>query len=273
MDSFKQFYQLDLNSNLENQSKQVADLLTEQYISSIFENQQKGKITNEYVGLELNDINENLTTLKTQIRLLERIGLKDQTPCLTVGETKIPIDIFNYLDDREKATSLSQDYYDEFDYRHSFMDERLFRLVAGIKNSTNNYVTIQSLEFVKSNVKKALSSFIEMRHASFFNQGITNKISSFFRRNGGSPPNLSGVSNSKYLTVKVNTNNHGLDIEASPAYFVKWKKFGSPTSPIEGYLIPGTYIFAGSGIGLPTFTTDLTPVDIPPNLDITITKF
>lgn len=45
MDSFKQFYELDLNSNFENESKQLADSLTEQYLNSIFENRQSEKIT------------------------------------------------------------------------------------------------------------------------------------------------------------------------------------------------------------------------------------
>lgn len=273
MDNFKQFYELDLNSNFENQAKQVADSLAEQYISSIFENQQSEKITKEYLGLELNDINENLTTLKSQIKFLERLGIKDTIPCLTVGESKIPIDIFQYIEDREKRVSLSPDYYDEYYYSYFFMEERVDRFLNRIEKSSDKNVTNQNLESVKSNVKSSLSSFIEMRHASFFNQGIVSKLSRFFRGGGGSLPSISSGASTKYLTVKVNTHNHGLDLEASPAYFVKWKKFGSPTSPIDGYLIPGTYIFAGSGVGVPTFTPDLTPVDIPPNLDITITKF
>lgn len=231
------------------------------------------KSQREYFGLELNDINENLTILKSQIKFLERFGVKDTIPCLTIGKSIIPIDIFQYFENREKRLSLLPDFYDEYYYRHFFMEELIDRFLNRIEKSLNKNVTNQNLESVKSNVKNSLSSFIEMRHASFFNHNIVSKISKFFRGGGGSPPSISSGARTKYLTVTVNTNNHGLDILASPAYFVTWKKFGSPTSPVAGYLIPGTYIFGGSGVGVPTFTHDSTPVDIPPNLDITITTF
>jgi len=263
MDNFRDFYQHDYDD-----SKEIVDSLTNRYLDSIFENRQREPISQQYESLELRDVNDNLNNLKNQLGYLDRIGIQE-FPCMTVGETKIPIDIFQYFEDGEKRQSILSDYYDRYFYRDFYPEERLHRFLDFIKKDNDTKLSSLSFDSVRSNVREALSSFLEIRHASFYNQNIRDNISKFFR---GTPPTSTSNISTKYLTVTVNTSNHGLDLSASPAYFVTWKKFGSPTSPIDGYLIPATYIFGGSGVGLPSFTPDPMPVDIPPNFTVTLTK-
>jgi hypothetical protein len=124
-----------------------------------------------------------------------------------------------------------------------------------------------------------LSSFISFRHAALFNNRIRESIRDFFRKeppdgNGGGingyRPGNGGGNPTRYLTVKVITADYGLNISASLAYFLSFRKFGSPSSPVTGPLVPGTYIFGARGMSLPNFTVDKMPADIRPNYEITL---
>ncbi len=265
-EKFNQFYESEFNS----ESKEVANFLAQEYLNSVFENRTE-KINREYKGLELGDINANLNILKSQIDFLENIGFRDSIPCLAIGEVNIPIDIYQYFEDREKRnTLLPLDFFQNY-YDHPYRFRHIERFLNHIERSPNKLFTSESTVSVKKNLKSALSSFIEVRHASFFNTKISDHISKFFKTNQSSDNQINN--NSKYLNITVNTHNHGLEILASPAYFVTWKKFGSPSSPTVGSLIPGSYIFGGSGIGVPNFVYDEIPADVPPNFNITINQF
>jgi len=87
---------------------------------------------------------------------------------------------------------------------------------------------------------------------------------------GGSGSGGPGGSGVHYVTINVSTVNHGLGLMTSPAYFVRWAHFGHPTSPVTGPILPGRYLFGGSGPSLPTFTPDPVPVDIPPHTTISL---
>src|SRR5262249_5141841 len=75
------------------------------------------------------------------------------------------------------------------------------------------------------------------------------------------------------LQMRVSCLTPGLRIHVSPAYFVAWVFFGSPTTPVTSYVPPGRYIFAGDGPLLPTFTQDTGVFCIPPTYHATLTSF
>jgi hypothetical protein len=65
----------------------------------------------------------------------------------------------------------------------------------------------------------------------------------------------------------------GLRIHISPAYFISWIYFGSPTTPVSSYVLPGRYVFAGDGPMLPQLTVDNGIFSIPPNYTLTLARF
>ena len=75
------------------------------------------------------------------------------------------------------------------------------------------------------------------------------------------------------LKVQVSCNTTGLRIHASPAYFITWTYFGSPSSPVVGNLLPGRYIYAGDGSPLQSFTPDDGVLSIPPTYSPALARF
>ena len=76
------------------------------------------------------------------------------------------------------------------------------------------------------------------------------------------------------LKVRVFTRNPGLRIKAAPAYFIDdLLFFGHPTSPAEGYLLPGRYIFFADGLMYTRPKMDPTIFAIPPSLKVKLTRF
>jgi hypothetical protein len=75
------------------------------------------------------------------------------------------------------------------------------------------------------------------------------------------------------LQVQVSCSTPGLRIHVSPAIFRDWVVFGSPTTPVTNYILPGRYIFAGDGPMLPKRVTDNGVFKIPPTYQPTLTRF
>lgn len=88
---------------------------------------------------------------------------------------------------------------------------------------------------------------------------------------GTSPPPAVGAGGG--LQVQVSCRTPGLRIHVSPAYFVTWRFFGSPSTPVTSYVLPGRYIFAGDGSMLPRLRRDNGVFCIPPNYHPALTRF
>lgn len=234
--------------------------LTENFLNQVFSDEDSREISSSSDNVAINDVKENLKELKQQIAILKRFGIND-FPCFIVNEDLIPIDIFQLLQ-LERYYPYYRDLYD----KNILFDEYLYYMFR--RDGLRNFKFVKNVGFdsLKSNLERLVRPFLEIRFASLFDREIRNDIQSNVKTSTNSTTN-------NYLTVKVNTINQGLDISASPAYFISWKKFGSPTSPVTGYLMPATYLFAATGVNLPKFTIDKIPVDIPPNFDINISTF
>lgn len=46
-----------------------------------------------------------------------------------------------------------------------------------------------------------------------------------------------------YLPFAVHAHTRNVDIEYAPAYFLTWTYFGGPTTPVDGWMLPGLYRF------------------------------
>ena len=73
------------------------------------------------------------------------------------------------------------------------------------------------------------------------------------------------------LPVIVHTNSPGLRISYSPVYLFDGKGtiFGSPSTPVQGWIRPGRYIFGGAQ-GAQPITWDGGEYDVPPALTISL---
>jgi hypothetical protein len=258
MADFDEYYEAD------DISSEVSNRLAEEYIDMIFESRRGKKIAQKHQKLDLDDINANLNILKSQIDQVGPTGYGRVFPCIRVGNISIPINIDQYVNDVNKMDSIVSGRRGLFD-RFPINLFRMFDYAASEKNDDLGLISHDSLRKI---MIETLSYFIKIRYSSFFNEQIVQRIKRSFI---DTPPSVSnkGIEN-KYLTISLSTINHGLQIQASPAYFISWSYFGNPTSPISGYLKPGRYIFGGQGLGLPTFTVDKTFVDVPPNFNVNL---
>lgn len=67
-------------------------------------------------------------------------------------------------------------------------------------------------------------------------------------RLGSEPPSVGKPALHQGLLYKVHTDTYGLRIYYTPAYwFSPNQVFGSPTSPVEGWIMPGRYKFGAAG--------------------------
>jgi hypothetical protein len=69
--------------------------------------------------------------------------------------------------------------------------------------------------------------------------------------------------NNPYLSFKVHAPSRGIDVEQAPAYFLSWTFFGGPTTPVDGWILPGLYRFRGRD-SQGKYRNDPTKYMIPP---------
>jgi hypothetical protein len=73
----------------------------------------------------------------------------------------------------------------------------------------------------------------------------------------------SEMSRSPGVFFSVFTRRRGLRVHYSPSFFIEWRVFGSPTSPVRGWIQPGLYKFATEGYRFP-LAVDPGDYKIPP---------
>jgi len=78
------------------------------------------------------------------------------------------------------------------------------------------------------------------------------------------PPPGSAASGGAGFYIQLTCTNHHLSAYASPAYALTWRNLGSLTSPANGILPPGTWIFGAKGGMFRHITHDPNAVYIPP---------
>ncbi|HYE24710.1 MAG TPA: hypothetical protein VEG32_05870 [Clostridia bacterium] len=62
---------------------------------------------------------------------------------------------------------------------------------------------------------------------------------------GGAVASSVTLTPAPYLPFTVCTRTPNLDLEQAPAYFLNWTYFGGPTTPTNGWILPGLYRFRG----------------------------
>ena len=80
---------------------------------------------------------------------------------------------------------------------------------------------------------------------------------------------LGGMGGAQMLSVVVHSLHHGDRVSYSPAYFVNYSVLASPTTPVQGVVDPGTYIFMVTSPGRKP-RRDHGVFPIPPKFDISL---
>ena len=157
--------------------------------------------------------------------------------------------------------------------------ERLRRL----KQEDESFI-VSEVHAVEGAVERGLVSFLSYRFAGMnapkyppiqiLRDFLLRRFGSSGRRSRGSSGGPPGVPvGGGGLHVKVSCRTPGLRLHVSPAYYINWIYFGSPTTPVTSYLLPGRYIFAGDGPMLPRRKRDSGVFSIPPTYNPQLTSF
>ncbi len=79
-----------------------------------------------------------------------------------------------------------------------------------------------------------------------------------------------GMSNTpNFLSITVSSRATGARVSYSPAYFINYMPLAAPTSPVQGVIAPGRYLFRLTTPG-PQHLVDQQVFDIPPSFKISL---
>jgi|SRR5271163_5118341 len=112
---------------------------------------------------------------------------------------------------------------------------------------------------VLENVRKRLTKFLSVRS----NEDEAPEPMRA-RAVGAAPSGFTQPPN-PYLPFEVHTRESGLRVHYSPAYFLDWSHvFGTPTTPSNGWIMPGRYKFGGMRMNGDFLVDNSANFDIPP---------
>ena len=219
----------------------------------------------------LADVNDNVQSMKAQFDYCREVN--EGVPSLRAEGNRIPI----FWQQWESFQSDLRDQYLRFSSPRYFYDFRDFLYFLNRYEGRSKESLLESVPLEQSltDTAKSLLSFLTARIV-----GVARAVqlpgSGGGNDGGGGGGSGGGTGGSggsgggavHYVTISVSTINHGLRLQTSPAYFIRWGHFGHPTSPVSGPILPGRYLFGGDGPSVPTFKFDPVPVDIPPHMTI-----
>jgi hypothetical protein len=232
------------------------------------------------------DVVVNVGQMATEFAMARRWG--GEIICLKLGSGDLaPISIAELFGGPMWGPYGSEHWIELWDrcVPFPFPPHRFFRDVIRRSAREEERVVVLDLGEALKGVGDSLGRFLSYRFAGMRKWGhwIHGRRSQRF---GGSrrPPRGSGIGRGDSplppavgpgggLQVQVSCLTHGLRIHVSHAYFISWVFFGSPTTPVTSYVLPGRYIFAGDGPMLPTRTEDDAIFCIPPTFYPSLTRF
>lgn len=237
-------------------------------------------------GVPINDVVINVSQMATEFAMARRWD--GGVPCLKLHDGDLaPISMTEFLGGSFWPNYGSEEWI-EFWERYGpfpFPSHRFWREILRRSEREAEGVVVTDLLEAVGGVERSLSGFLSYRFAGMKNwrewiQGIGGQRFGGSKGppqtrgpGGGSPPPPPAVGPGGALQVQVSCHTPGLRIHMSPAYFITWVFFGSPTTPVTSYVLPGRYVFAGDGPMLPRRTKDHGVFCIPPTYHPVITRF
>jgi hypothetical protein len=267
-------------SNFENfHPDQESTSLAQDWANRLISNLQQSSPLNESIEIEenvpMNDVFLNLKYLRFLLQLFNNDLVAD-VPCYFIDESPVFFNIHSLFPFQNWFYDLADiedvrfsGYFNRLENRYSYRlrfpnpDSYFFLLdylMQSLSRTSETNLRLARASEVLESTEVLLGSFLSYR-ISWFRQ--------LFRQ---PPSSNQGNTNNQFLTITVNTKNPGLRLSSSPAYFINWTFFGNPTTPLNGPILPGSYIFGGDGSLLPSFTVDPVKFNVPPHTNLTLTK-
>lgn len=245
------------------------------------------RYSEETQGVPISDVVSNLGRLGAEFTLARRWDAK--VLCLKLPDGEIaPISLTNF---RGGPLSMSYDseawYWESLDFPSPSSHHQWREFVRRAAQQDERLTAI-GLREAEEAVGRGLNRFLAYRFAGMkqWTEGsflsYQSRLAEWIRRllggghglppgNLGPQPPASGAGPG--LLIQVSCQTPGLRIHVAPVFFINWVFFGSPTTPVTSYILPGRYVFAGDGPMLPTLTQDSGVFSIPPTFHAILTRF
>jgi len=234
-------------------------------------------------GTPISDVVTNVGQMAMEFAMLRRSG--GDVPCLKLNDGQLaPISLAEFFGGGALLPFGSENWLQLFDRYFGFPGHFWREIFRRSWPKGDGFVATKVGE-AEGAIKRSLSGFLSYRFAGMrkwaeWIQGAgirgfggPNAPARGKRPTTASFPPPPAVGAGGGLQVQVSCLTPRLRIHISPAYFVSWVYFGSPTTPVANYVLPGRYIFAGEGPMLPKRKRDLAVFCIPADYHPALTRF
>jgi hypothetical protein len=234
-------------------------------------------------GVPINDVVTHVGKMATEFAMARRWD--NEILCLKLDDGEFaPISIGDYFGGSSSLSYGSDNWLElwEREFPFPFPLHRLWREV--LRNSPEQEgLIVTSVAEAEERVARSLQRFLSYRFGGMKKWTEWIQGSQLFGGpkgpsggggigGGGTAPPLA-VGPGGGLQIQVSCLTPGLRIHVAPAYFISWVFFGSPTTPVSSYVLPGRYVFAGDGPMLPRRKRDHAVFSIPPTYHAALTRF
>jgi hypothetical protein len=223
----------------------------------------------EAEGVPVGDVVSNVDQMAGDFAVARRWG--GEFPCLTLDEGGLaPLSLtgISGIFRRSQPPESWPDFLMD-----ALPDSVLMRVWRRfLRSQGGEGIVVTDINAAAASVERNLRGFLSYRFAGIrqWARGSGNDLFGG-SGSGGAPPPGQGAAGG--LQVQVSCGTPGLRIHVAPAYFINWVFFGSPTTPVSSYLLPGRYVFAGDGSPLHKRTPDPGVFSIPPTYNPVLTRF
>lgn len=244
----------------------------------------EGRYSKLAEGVPINDVVTNVGQMATEFAMARRWD--NELLCLKLDDGGFaPISMMEYLGAPLWPSYGLEDWLNVWESNFRFPPHHFWRDILHSSEKQEERLTVANVREAEEGVERGLGDFLSYRFIGMkkwteWIQGTRNRLlggskgaSGGVRGGSSSPPPPPAVGPGGGLQVQVSCLTPGLRIHVSPAYFIRWVFFGSPTTPVSSYLLPGRYVFAGDGPMLPKRTRDHGVFSIPPTYHAALTRF
>jgi len=232
-------------------------------------------------GVPISDVVANVGRMATEFAMARRWD--SEIPCVKLDDGDFaPISITEFFGGSSSSFLGSEDWFDHWERRGPFPFHRLWRETLRDSGEDGERLIATSVPEAEERVERSLQDFLSYRFAGIKAWAEWIRGSQFFGGSKGPSGGIGGDSTTPPplavgpgggLQVQVSCLTPGLRIHVSPAYFISWVYFGSPSTPVSSYVLPGRYVFAGDGPMLPRRKKDHAVFSIPPTSLAALTRF
>lgn len=224
-----------------------------------------GRYADEAEDVPVNDVVANVGHMAMEIAMARRFNNK--IPCLKMDEGELALISMTQFFGAPFGVQYGSEILFEFWEMFSQFHPRFWEDIRSEKLKEEEVIAT-AFDNAKEGINRSLTAFLSYRFAGM-------KMWNKWIRGAGIPPSTPppAVGPGGNLQVQVTCLTPGLRLHISPAYFINWVFFGSPTTPVSSYVLPGRYIFGADGPSQPILIKDPALFSIPPTYHPALMSF